>query len=287
MKIQWLVIPVVILTSSVNAQDKNSVVADREAIPDKLVVLTFDDSVKSHYTVARPILKEYGFGATFFITEGFTFPTNKNDYMTWGQIAELHQDGFEIGNHTRDHMGVKPENIDRLEEQLAAIDARCLENGIDAPISFAWPGNGIELGALKVLEKHGIRWARRGGSPEYPRGGERGFPYEPELDHPLLIPSAAIPRPNYTFEEFVESLKDARNGKAVVLQFHGVPEGEHPWVHVPRETFERFMTYLHEHNFLVIALRDLARYADWRVEPKDPMAIIEARKAKMSADTER
>jgi hypothetical protein len=46
-----------------------------------IVVLTFDDSVKSHFTIARPILKEYGFGATFFITEGFTFTTNKRIYM--------------------------------------------------------------------------------------------------------------------------------------------------------------------------------------------------------------
>ena len=61
-----------------------------EPIPDKLVVLTFDDSAKSHYTTVRPILKRYGFGATFFITEGFDFPTNKTDYMTWEQIAELH-----------------------------------------------------------------------------------------------------------------------------------------------------------------------------------------------------
>jgi peptidoglycan/xylan/chitin deacetylase (PgdA/CDA1 family) len=45
-----------------------------EAVPDKLVVLTFDDSVASHYTVVRPLLKRYGFGATFFITEGFSFP---------------------------------------------------------------------------------------------------------------------------------------------------------------------------------------------------------------------
>src|ERR1044072_9791609 len=77
-----------------------------EPIPDKLVVLTFDDSAKSHYTVARPILTKYKFGATFFITEGFDFPTNKNDYMTWKEIAQLHQDGFEIGNHTLDHKGV-------------------------------------------------------------------------------------------------------------------------------------------------------------------------------------
>src|SRR5690242_7735754 len=64
-----------------------------QSIPDKLVVLTFDDSKASHYTVVRPRLKKYGFGATFFITEGFTFRTNKDDYLTWEQIAELHRDG--------------------------------------------------------------------------------------------------------------------------------------------------------------------------------------------------
>src|SRR6476661_7120733 len=80
--------------------------AGREPIPDRLAVLTFDDSSKSHYTVARPILLKHKFGATFFITEGFDFPTNKKDYMTWEEIAELHKDGFEIGNHTVDHKGV-------------------------------------------------------------------------------------------------------------------------------------------------------------------------------------
>src|SRR5689334_14405737 len=75
-------------------------------VPDKLVVLTFDDSVASHHAVVRPILKRHGFGATFFITEGFSFRTNKQDYMTWEQIRELHDDGFEIGNHTRDHLAV-------------------------------------------------------------------------------------------------------------------------------------------------------------------------------------
>ena len=49
--------------------------AAREPIPDKLVVLTFDDSVKSHFTIVRPILRRYGFKATFFITEGFDFPS--------------------------------------------------------------------------------------------------------------------------------------------------------------------------------------------------------------------
>src|SRR4051812_39072984 len=66
-----------------------------EPIPDKLVVLTFDDASKSHYTVARPLLLKYGFGATFFITEGWDFASNKKDYLSWEEIARLHKDGFE------------------------------------------------------------------------------------------------------------------------------------------------------------------------------------------------
>src|SRR4030088_998532 len=112
-----------------------------EPIPDKLVVLTFDDSAKSHYTVARPVLLTYKFGATFFITEGFDFPDNKKDYMTWEEIAQLYKDGFEIGNHTRDHLGLSEENVPKIAAQLQAINARCKEHGIPPTTSFAWPGN--------------------------------------------------------------------------------------------------------------------------------------------------
>src|ERR1043166_4419956 len=101
-----------------------------EPVPDKLVVLTFDDSKASHYSVVRPLLKRYGFGATFFITEGFSFPTNKQDYMTWEQIAELHKDGFEIGNHTRDHLGVSLRTLRQQREQVDAVNARRAGHGL-------------------------------------------------------------------------------------------------------------------------------------------------------------
>src|ERR1041384_3916715 len=97
----------------------------QEPIPDKLVVLTFDDSAKSHYTVARPILTKYKFGATFFITAGFDFPTNKKDNMTWDEIAQLHKDGFEIGNHTLDHQGVTDKTLADLPAQLRGISVQC------------------------------------------------------------------------------------------------------------------------------------------------------------------
>src|SRR5438105_3087720 len=106
-----------------------------DPIPEKLVVLTFDDASKSHFTVDRPLLKKYKFGATFFVTEGFDMTTNKRDYMTWDEIAGLHKDGFEIGNHTRDHMAVTDKSFGDLAEQIRALNEQCKAQGIPAPVS--------------------------------------------------------------------------------------------------------------------------------------------------------
>jgi peptidoglycan/xylan/chitin deacetylase (PgdA/CDA1 family) len=247
-------------------------------VPDKLVVLTFDDSKASHYTVVRPLLLKYRFGATFFITEGFTFRTNKDDYLTWEQIAGLHRDGFEIGNHTRDHMGLSEANLPKAKEQIEAIAAGCAAHGIPRPVSFAYPGNAIEPGAVPLLEELGFRFARRGGAPEHPYEQGNGVGYEPGRDHPLLIPSAGDARPFWTIDNLKRAAAQARDGKIAVIQFHGAPDVEHPWVHTPTERFEEYMKYLHDEGFTVIALRDLERYVDWRQKPADPWKIIEERK---------
>lgn len=253
---------------------------DRLPIPDKLVVLTFDDSVVSHYTIARPLLKRLGFGATFFITEGFSFATNKQDYMTWEQIAELDRDGFEIGNHTRDHMGVNAGNLDRLPGQLETIAEHCRAHGIPTPTSFAWPGNAFHTNALPILHAAGIRFARRGSEPEVPYKEGGGMGYEPGVDHPLLIPSAGDARPVWTLDDLKRAVQRGAEGRIAVLQFHGVPDGEHPWVNTPRERFEEYMNWLHREGYTVIALRDLARYVDPNQAPADPTAVMQRRMAR-------
>jgi peptidoglycan/xylan/chitin deacetylase (PgdA/CDA1 family) len=254
-----------------------------EPIPDKLVVLTFDDASKSHFTVARPLLKKHGFGATFFVTEGFDFPTNRRDYMSWQEIAQLHRDGFEIGNHTRDHLGITDKTVRDLAAQLRGINDRCKEHGIPTPVSFAYPGNALSKAALPILKEHGIRFARRGGSPEYPYKEGRGFAYEPGRDHPLLIPSAGDARPAWKLDDFKNAVHQAKAGKIAVLQFHGVPDTAHNWVTTSKEQFESYLNYLADHRFRVIALRDLAKYVDPDVVPADPWGVIEERKRNLQA----
>src|SRR5262245_52636974 len=254
-----------------------------QPIPDKLVVLTFDDASKSHFTVVRPLLKKHGFRATFFVTEGFDFPTNRRDYMSWQEIAQLHKDGFEIGNHTRDHLGVTDKTVRDLAAQIRGINDRCKEHGIPVPVSFAYPGNSLSKAALPILKDLGIRFARRGGSPEYLYKEGRGFAYEPGLDHPLLIPSAGDARPAWTLDDFKSAVNQAKHGKIAVLQFHGVPDTAHDWVTSSKEQFEGYLKYLADNRFRVIALRDLAKYVDADVAPSNPWGVIDDRKRQLAS----
>ena len=236
----------------------------QKTIPDKLVVLTFDDGCKSQATFAAPILKAYGFGATFYITEGLNFLTHKEAYMTWEDVRGLHDDGFEIGNHTRHHRNVTQQPAEELSADLAHIDARCETYRISKPTTFCYPGYSHGEAAVQVLAEHGFHFARRGVAPEFPYSGEgdRGPAYNPTLHHPLLVPTTGASGPNWNFDDFTWALTQAKDGKITVLTFHGVPDIEHPWVHTEPEQFEDYMAYLYENDYKVIALRDLADYVD-------------------------
>ena len=220
------------------------------AVPDKLVVLTFDDSAVSHAKYAGPLLKKFGFGATFFITEGFNFTTNKKDYMTWEQISGLHKSGFEIGNHTRRHSAVTRQTPGQIDSDVAYIEEQCVRYGISKPVSFCYPGYATSDFAVKVLKDRGYHFARAGGA--------RAF--DPAKDNALLMPQAFDGKPGSTFEQFVEATALARDGRIAVMTFHGIPDSPHPWVSTTPEKFKRYLQHLADEKCTVIALRDVARY---------------------------
>ena len=219
-------------------------------IPDGLVVLTFDDSVASHATFVAPLLKKHGFGATFYITEGFEFLQDKEHYLTWEQIKALHDAGFEIGNHTRAHKGVNSQKPAEIAADLEHIEKRCVEHGIPVPTTFSYPGYATSPAATVVLRERGYRFARAGGARVF----------DPAKDDPLTLPQAFDSKPAGTLEQFKAAIAQAREGKIAVITFHGVPDIRHPWVDTDPAKFEAYLTALKEAGCQVIAMRDLARY---------------------------
>ena len=218
--------------------------------PDGLVVLTFDDSVASHATFVAPLLKKHGFGATFYITEGFEFLKDKEHYLTWEQIKALHVAGFEVGNHTKAHKAVSGQKPADIAADLEHIEKRCIENGIPVPTTFSYPGYATSPAATEVLRSRGYILARAGGARVF----------DPAKDDPLTLPQAFDSKPDSTLAQFKAAIAQARDGKIAVLTFHGVPDIKHPWVNTDPVKFEAYMQALKESGCKVVALRDLARY---------------------------
>ena len=226
-----------------------------KSIPNGLVVLTFDDTVSNHSSFVAPVLKRYGFGATFYVTEFVGdgdkedgFEKDKRQYMTWDQIVSLHEMGFEIGNHTGHHASVPGLPREKLVEEIEFLEQRCDAHGIPIPKTFSYPGGIEDPAALPVLREKGYHLARICGNR----------PYRPDRDDPLLIPSFVITGKEEAV--FGEVTAQACAGKIVVLTFHGVPDYNHPWVNTPPEVFERMMKHLYAIRATVIALRDIAHF---------------------------
>jgi len=77
-----------------------------EELPEKPVVITFDDGYRGNYTIAYPILKKYGMPATIFVIAGFDwYPVHEKDHprLSWEEMREMEESGLiDIQAHTYD-----------------------------------------------------------------------------------------------------------------------------------------------------------------------------------------
>lgn len=94
-------------------------------LPEKPVVITFDDGWESQYENALPVLKKYGFIATFFIT---TDDIGEKDFLSWEQVKKLTAMGMEIGSHTESHPMLTDSSEEELRRELSGSKSIIEEN---------------------------------------------------------------------------------------------------------------------------------------------------------------
>lgn len=90
--------------------------ASGKPVPEKTVVLTFDDAYTSVYTNAYPVLKEKGWPFTVFVTTMY-IADGYNNYMSWAQLREIRQHGGDVGNHSRSHVHLVRKRGGETDEQ--------------------------------------------------------------------------------------------------------------------------------------------------------------------------
>lgn len=90
-------------------------------LPEKSVVITFDDGYESFFTEAAPILKEFGMTATNFVVVKSTDHKNPKElpHLSWDQMRELKQQGMTFYSHTYDaHQKVQIDASNRIGHAL-------------------------------------------------------------------------------------------------------------------------------------------------------------------------
>ncbi|AJA46254.1 polysaccharide deacetylase family protein [Clostridium pasteurianum DSM 525 = ATCC 6013] len=110
---------------------------NNKPVPEKSVVLTFDDAYKDNYTNAYPILKEFGFKATIFVITGGTDKIGA--YLTSDQIKEMYANGIDIQSHTVNHEDLDKLSLEKQQETLVQ-SKQFLEKLLNKKVDFiAYP----------------------------------------------------------------------------------------------------------------------------------------------------
>lgn len=127
-------------------------------IPAKSVVLTFDDGWRNQYDHAYPILKEFGYPATFYIIT----KSIGGSYMSWDQLRELDKAGMNIESHTETHANLTKVDEQKVRQELAG-SKKTLEEKLGHAISMvAYPYYGNSPAVQKIVTEVGYKAARAG-----------------------------------------------------------------------------------------------------------------------------
>ncbi len=122
---------------TITAAELADALEGRGSLPNRPVLITFDDGYIDNYTCAFPILKKHGMKATIFIISEYVslYP----NYLTWEQLLEMQAHGIEFGSHTVDHNVLTELSKNSINHELAD-SKQTLESRLGRRVEFlAYP----------------------------------------------------------------------------------------------------------------------------------------------------
>jgi len=134
----------------------------------KIIILAFDDSPKSQFTLAKPILDKYGYKGSFFTVCNFVnngINRFGNESMSWQNIKSLQQQGHDIESHTMTHTALHNRSQQDLIYEIGGSKQCLFDHGINTTI-FAYPAStGSENATIINIVSKYYDLARSGDAP--------------------------------------------------------------------------------------------------------------------------
>jgi peptidoglycan/xylan/chitin deacetylase (PgdA/CDA1 family) len=120
-----------------------------EQLPERSVLVTFDDGFAGNYEQALPILRRYQLCATFFV---IVAEIGTPRMMTWNQLDALAQEGMQVQSHLMHH--VMMSDLDFMETARELNESRTiLAERLGMPVEYLSLPNGSYHAQYQKLAK--------------------------------------------------------------------------------------------------------------------------------------
>ena len=178
-------------------------------LPEKPIILTFDDGYEDNYLYMLPILEAHGMKAVVYV---ITNEIGKPGYLTVEELADMQNRGVEIGSHTANHrplIDMRPKDIiHEVRDSKRFLEWTLHSNAF----SFSYPNGFYSDELIKTLKKENYLTAVT---------GDAGLN---SLDtNPYLLQRVNIPQPTFGIFEFkLRLLKAELAAKLGIFQHKGV-----------------------------------------------------------------
>jgi peptidoglycan/xylan/chitin deacetylase (PgdA/CDA1 family) len=117
------------------------------------IVITFDDGCESDLSIALPLLKKSGFGATFYITLAFL---GRPGYLQPRQVREIADAGFDVGCHSLTHAYLDDLDEAGLRREIADAKTQLEQILGRRPVEhFSCPGGRWSPQVARVAKRAG------------------------------------------------------------------------------------------------------------------------------------
>lgn len=138
--------------TTVDLYDLSQAIVSHKELPEKPVILTFDDGYVDNYQHAFPILGEFGYHGTFFIVTEF-IDKAREGYMTWPMIEEMARAGHRMESHSRTHPDLRGMARDALIWEILGSQETLAAHIGYTPRYFCYPGGDYDAATIQMLRE--------------------------------------------------------------------------------------------------------------------------------------